>query len=502
MYEAFFGLQRRPFAPVPSLEEYYPGASIEAARQTVVRCIDRAEGPAMVVGPSGTGKTLLCQSIAQHFHDDFNVVLLTSGGLSTRRALFQAILYGLARPYRGMDEGELRLALADFLTSDKSHPAGMLLVVDEAHTLPFRLLDEIRMLTNLVYEGKVRTRLVLAGGPALEERFASPKLASFSQRLAARCYLEGFSRAETEDYVRELVSRAGGDGERLFPADARAAVYQATDGIPRLINQLCDHALVLAFAAGKPRVERATVEEAWADLQQLPAPWNAETRTAQPASGVIEFGGLKDDAATEGALGASIPSPAGDPAAALDEETLSAFSAAAEGDSLPETSPADTLEPHPDAQLDRIQKLVGQLEDDFQPAGSIKPEVELIFDDPGSPLCEQFQEEEVISHPGSQATVTNRPAQGGSEKVGPAPSDFWAEPGGQRQPSSPPKIDLGVSMPRAAEHLRTPGPTPEDDPPEIVVEDWGDDFEWVGRHRILPVRRHQYRQLFTRLRYG
>ncbi len=495
MYEAFFGLRRRPFAAVPSLEEYYPAASIEAARQTLVRCIQRAEGPAMVVGPSGTGKTLLCQALAQQFRDEGNVVLLTSGGLSTRRALFQAILYGLARPYRNMDEGELRLALADFLTSDKSHPAGMLLLVDEAHTLPFRLLDEIRMLTNLVYEGKVRTRLVLAGGPVLEERFASPKLASFSQRLAARCYLEAFTRTETEDYVREVIARAGGDGEGLFTPDARAAVYQATDGIPRLINQVCDHALVLAFAAGKPVVERATVEEAWADLQQLPSPWNAETRAAQPAGGVIEFGGLKD----EGTGDASLPAAE---AAAAPDQGFSGVPAPADADFHAAMAPAEPAHDfQPDAQLDRIQQLVGQLEDDFQPAGAIKPEVELIFDDPGNPLCEQFDEEEVIAHPAPQPAVAGRSLGDSSQKAGQNLSDADHGENG-RQPPGASAPRLTVPLPRAAERLETPGEPPEDDQPEIVVEDRGEDFEWVGRRRILPVHRHQYRQLFTRLRYG
>lgn len=492
MYEAFFGLQRRPFSALPCLEEYFPAASIEAARHTVVRCIQRAEGPALLVGPSGTGKTLLCQAIAQQFQSDFNVVLLTSGGLSTRRALFQAILYGLGRPYRGMDEGELRLALADFLTSEKSHPSGMLLVVDEAHTLPLRLLDEIRMMTNLVYEGKVRTRLVLAGGPVLEERFASPKLASFSQRLAARCYLEGFTRTETENYIREVVSRAGGDGEGLFTSDARAAVHQATDGIPRLINQLCDHALVLAFAAGKPVVERAMVEEAWADLQQLPSPWNADARTTQPVSGIIEFGKLSD-AASEGP-----PASPAEPAPLCHPDGPGATSLPPEAGSLPDAvSPEPAEAPQPDTQLDRIQRLVGQLEEDFQPAGSIRPEVELVLDEPASPLNEEFQEEEVVAHPHPEPPMkvggAPKRSAGGRRKV----ADFERCGDAGPEESRPMDPSPTVPLPRQADR-----PHERDEQPEIVVEDLGDDFEWVGRRRILPVHRHQYRQLFTRLRHG
>ena len=161
-----------------------------------------AAGIGMVVGPSGTGKTLLCRMLAEHFKERFKVAMLCSGRLSTRRALLQAIHYELGQPYRGMDEGELRLALVDYLTLGEDCPTGMVLLVDEAHTLPYRLFEEIRMITNLVCNGQPRVRLVLAGGPLLEERLASPKLESFSQRLVARCYLEPLSRTETQKYAK------------------------------------------------------------------------------------------------------------------------------------------------------------------------------------------------------------------------------------------------------------------------------------------------------------
>ena len=141
------------------------------------------------------------------------MALLSSGRLSTRRALLQAILFELGQPYRGMDEGELRLALVDYLTAGEDCPQGMVLLVDEAHTLPLRLLEEIRMITNLVRDGQPAVRLVLAGGCVLEERFASPKLESFSQRIVARCYLESFNRTETQQYIRAQIDAAGGGGE-------------------------------------------------------------------------------------------------------------------------------------------------------------------------------------------------------------------------------------------------------------------------------------------------
>jgi type II secretory pathway predicted ATPase ExeA len=295
MYEACFQLRGRPFLSTTQVERYFPAAAIESARQTLTRCIERGEGAGLLVGPAGTGKTLLCQILARQFDDRFAVALLTSGRLATRSALLQAILYELKLPYRGLDEGELRLSLLDFLEPTAEGPAGLLLIVDEAHTLPLRLLEEIRMITNLVRDGQPRVRVVLAGGPMLEERFASPKLVSFSQRLAARCYLEPLNAADTSAYVRAQITAVGGDPDKLIDQQALRTIYRASDGIPRLINQICDHALILASLGGAESLSSEAIEEAWADLQQLPTPFNP-TPDESIAGGVVEFGTLDDTA--------------------------------------------------------------------------------------------------------------------------------------------------------------------------------------------------------------
>jgi type II secretory pathway predicted ATPase ExeA len=364
MYETFFHFRQRPFSATPVTERYFPAAAIEQARQTLVRTIERAEGPGLLIGPAGTGKTLLCQMLAEHFRDQYRVAMLACARLCTRRALLQNILFELKLPYRNMEEGELRLALIDHLEPSEDCPQGMLLLVDEAHVLPSRLLDEIRMITNLVRDGVPRVRLVLAGSALLEERFASPKLESFNQRLAARCYLEPLSRDETAAFVRAQVRGVGGEVEQAFTDDALRAVFQATDGIPRLINQVCDHALMLASVGGRAPLDDAGIEEAWADLQQLPSPWQPgqsadSAGESSPDSDVIEFGQL-DAAETS-------------PAA---------------GDAFQEV----------DQQIQQIEQQVeaAQNDEDFQPAGSIGPEVELVFHGPHDPFGQPFDEEEVV----------------------------------------------------------------------------------------------------------
>ncbi len=249
----------------------------------------------MLIGGPGTGKSLLCQLLAAQFADEFAVVQLASGRLATRTALLQAILYELGLPYRGMDEGELRLALVDFLEPTDEGVAGLLLLVDEAQTLPLRLLEEIRLITNLVRDGQPRVRVVMAGSPQLEERFASPKLSTFAQRLAARCYLDALDAEETAAYVRAEILAVDGDPAKLVDDDTLCSIHRASDGIPRLINQVCDHALMLASLGGATSLSSDTVEEAWADLQQLPTPWSAGSQETSDG-GVIEFGQLDDTA--------------------------------------------------------------------------------------------------------------------------------------------------------------------------------------------------------------
>ena len=208
-----------------------------------------------MIGAAGTGKTLLCQMLAHEFQDSHAIVQLASGRSATRVALLQTILYQLGLPYRGLDEGELRLSLLDALQPAEGRSGDLLLLCDEAHTLPLRLLEEIRMLTNLVRDGKPRVHVVLFGSPVLEERFASPKLSSFAQRLAARCYLEPLNAAETASYVLAQIQSVGGAAE-LVDETCLRTIYRASDGVPRLINQVCDHALLLASLGGQTRLVR------------------------------------------------------------------------------------------------------------------------------------------------------------------------------------------------------------------------------------------------------
>ncbi|WP_425395260.1 ExeA family protein [Aeoliella sp.] len=295
----------RVFPTHARVERYYPAGATQQARDILGRCLDRGEGPALLIGSPGTGKSMLLNVLADDLGQSRPVVFLTSAQLCTRRALLQSILFELGQPYRQRDEGDLRLALMDYLKNGDVTTTGVLLLVDEAQSLPIKLLEELRILGNVAHRGVPIVRLLLAGSAPLEETFSEPAVEAFNQRIAARCYLSPLNHHDTAQYVRGHLAAAGANPDEVFTADALDAVYHATDGIARLVNQVCDRALVLAAAHNQTQVGKDLVEGAWADLQQLPTPWNLpevpETTAteAENDSEIVEFGPLSEDHAEE-----------------------------------------------------------------------------------------------------------------------------------------------------------------------------------------------------------
>ncbi len=299
MYESFFGLCRRPFVASADPEYFFATPPAQAAVENLLRMIRRCEGIGVVIGPPGTGKTLVLRVLANQLSSEFSVVGLFTGRYETPRALLQGILFHLGQPYRGLDEGELRLALAEYLGKRSAAEIArqIVLLVDEAHGLPLRVLEEIRALGNLL-PGQAAIPIVLAGSLLLEERLTSPKLEAFAQRITVRCYLESFSKTQTEQFVRYQIQKAGANPDPILAPQTLEAVHLATAGIPRLINQVCDHALFLAFTRGQHVLDSALIEEAWADLQQLPGPWNESPLRAKKST-VVEFGSTPNAGAAE-----------------------------------------------------------------------------------------------------------------------------------------------------------------------------------------------------------
>ncbi len=303
MYEQAFNFSQRPFNICPTPEEFFPGQSHQQAVDAARSCIERRNGPVVLIGSVGTGKSLTLQVIGEVYSDQFDIVSIECSRLEQRSELLQSILFGLGLPFREMREGELRLSLIDHLKNGKGSEEGMLLLVDEADRLSVELLDELRLITNIVRQGRSQVQLMLAGTQRLEESLNDPRLASFNQRVAVRTYLQNLSHGEISEYISDHIRRVGGEASEVFEDCAISEIARCTDGCPRLINQLCERALVDAAKQSSTTVQESIVRQAWAELQNLPVPGRNQNQSEFRGQGechsdsesVVEFGSLDDD---------------------------------------------------------------------------------------------------------------------------------------------------------------------------------------------------------------
>lgn len=273
MYEAWFGLSRRPFSATPDPSCFFSTEATRGAVDELSFCLESGQGVALLLGSAGSGKTLICSQVAQELRCKFSVVALTHSGFGSRRALLQTLLSELGQPYASLGEQELRLRLVPAIRERGQSSRGLILIVDEAEHLSEGLLEELRMLADLADGGTPLVRLLLSGQPRLEETLAHPQLQPLNQRLRSHVCLPTFTREESREYIDYRLTWAGGRLAEVFDESAVEAIVDACDGLPRCLNQLGDHVLLLSYVAEQKPVARLAVEEALDDLRHLPLPW-------------------------------------------------------------------------------------------------------------------------------------------------------------------------------------------------------------------------------------
>ncbi len=289
MYEAYFHLLKRPFAATPDPSCFFAPEPVQEVVDELVLRTESGQGICLLSAPAGTGKTLVCRRIAAEFSGRMSPLFLANANFPTRRALLQSILFELGLRYSGLEEQELRLAVYAALRKSTQAGRGAVLIVDEAHLLNDRLLEELRLLASLAEENQPLARVILAGQPALEERLISPALEALNQRIVCQAYLDTLTRDQSVDYVKFRIEWAGGDSSTIFTPNALERIALACNGLPRCLNQLGDHVLLLAYVQELPQVTEEAVDEALRDLKQLPLNWNTPV-TADPPGAVLDEG--------------------------------------------------------------------------------------------------------------------------------------------------------------------------------------------------------------------
>ncbi|MGD1926707.1 MAG: ExeA family protein [Paracoccaceae bacterium] len=259
LYEAFFGLDRRPFQSAPDPEFLYFTPAHEAAL-TMLRFGLMADAPITVLtGGIGTGKTTLLRRLLREIPGDRRVAMIANIGGDSGDILRWALMALGHECTPNAAPDELYRQFRDLTLETCANGQRTVLIFDEAQNLDARALEELRMLSNLNADNAPILQIVLAGQSQLRDLLDDPGMSQFSQRIAADADLAALSLEETAGYIHHRLAVAGATQDIFLPA-AVALVHQATAGVPRLINLLCDLTLLHAFADALPEVSEATVQ--------------------------------------------------------------------------------------------------------------------------------------------------------------------------------------------------------------------------------------------------
>ncbi|MEM0925366.1 MAG: AAA family ATPase [Planctomycetota bacterium] len=295
-----------PFPSFPSASRFVPIGPVTEAVNRVAKSLSAREAFSLVIGPPGTGKSLVCNLLAKQFAGTRHVIQLGDTPIGDETALFRMILHRLGVAFQETKHDELELLVREQLVGDGAHPQGTLLIVDEAASLHETLLESLRRLTNLMMDDAPVLSVVLAGGVKLDETLAMPSMEAFVQRIATRAYLHPLSLDETRQYVRDSIEGCQAAPDETITESAISAIYHATSGVPRLINQMMTEAIDCAADLGETLIGEHTIDSAWASLQQLPSPMIEEPSLEKTRSEEIEFGELTEPSPS---LEMRVPSP-------------------------------------------------------------------------------------------------------------------------------------------------------------------------------------------------
>lgn len=283
MYETNFGFTDRPFTVSPSPACYFEAAEHQHVLEELLVTISSLNGITILTGDAGTGKTAVCRQLVARLEDQFQVQFVEHCNFPTVRALLQTLLYNLTDCYEKVSEQELRLALtAEVRSSFLNHGQPLLVLVDEAHLLSVSFLEELRVLSDIAFDGKPALQLLLCGQTSLEETLIQPALSSLNQRIGCQVYLDRMTRQESEAYIAYRIQRVSTDKRSCFTDEAIKFITHVSDGLPRCLNQICDHSLMLAYLQDSAVVNEPIAREAFTDLQQLPLHWNDPLPAASP----------------------------------------------------------------------------------------------------------------------------------------------------------------------------------------------------------------------------
>jgi|SRR5882762_2365260 len=267
MYKSFFGLQENPFNVNPNPRYLFLTKQIEEALAALMYGIQTRKGFITLTGEVGTGKTTLVNHLLSWLHQRQTRTAFLFNSRMNSHQLFDFILAEFEITCDIRDKSQQLMKLNKWLLERYRAGEKAVLIVDEAQNLSYPVLEEIRLLTNLETASEKLLQIVLSGQPELEEKLKQPQLRQLRQRIMLRCKTSPLSKEQTGDYVAERLRIAGANGDPVFSAKAIETIHMYSLGIPRVINLICEHALVNAFIEQQRPVEPKIVEDVAREFQ-------------------------------------------------------------------------------------------------------------------------------------------------------------------------------------------------------------------------------------------
>ncbi|HEY2992204.1 MAG TPA: AAA family ATPase [Methylomirabilota bacterium] len=279
MYLQFYGLREAPFAPTPDPKFLFQSTRHREALAQLLYGVRERKGFIVLSGEIGTGKTTLLRTLLERLDRDTHVAYVHNSALGIE-GLLEYILHDWGVKSVGASHAQRLFELNEFLIDQ--HRSGMspVLVIDEAQNLSIETLEAVRLLSNFETTSQKLMQILLVGQPELRDKLNAPELRQLKQRIGLRCHIGPLSPEETRLYIRHRLRIAGATDAGIFTDAAIQRITEYSQGIPRVINIVCDHCLLSGYADSKRRIDSNVVDEAVEYLEEGERPeWKRSRQT-------------------------------------------------------------------------------------------------------------------------------------------------------------------------------------------------------------------------------
>ncbi len=267
MYNAFFGFTQNPFNMSPDPAFFYRSVQHEEALANLIYGVQSRKGFILLTGEVGTGKTTMLECLRDFLSAQQIAFASLFNSRLTVEQFFEMLSYDLDLRCNRHSKTEVLLSLNGMLLERASAGRTTVLIVDEAHNLEWDVLEEIRLLGNMENRRGKLLQIILAGQQELDRKMEATEFRQLKQRIALRCTLRGFDFTETAAYVNSRMKRAGIEEQTIIPLPIMKEIHRRSQGIPRLINAICDNLLLTAFAMETKVASLEMLDEVTSDMR-------------------------------------------------------------------------------------------------------------------------------------------------------------------------------------------------------------------------------------------